>query len=501
MLRRGIGGEPSSLDPGVAADTFSYEVIRDLYEGLAAESADGQIVPGVAASWSVDQTGTEYTFNLRHDAMWSNGRPVRAQDFIVAWQRVIDPKHASPLAEFLRPIAHAAEIISGQLAPGQLGVRAPRDDLLVVQLKQPAPYFLQLLTHTATFPIYSEQAAGAHTKEQWVSNGPYVLTSWVPSGNLHLTKNSRYWDANAVQIHDVEYVPITDENEELLQYRAGQLDVTHTIPSSALPVLRSERPNEMLVAPYLGTVYYSINLHATTYSQNAKLRQALAMAIDRRRLQAAILVFGQTPAYGFVPPGTWNYDQQLWEWSSDSDNDRVAQARALYSAAGYTVRKPLHLRCLISDGSAIKATAIAIAAMWRETLGVDTELISEEYRVFLSSRKDTSRWDVARLSWTADYNDAGNFLEVFRSNSPDNDPGYINPRYDSLLDAAASMPDAIRRKAILEEAERLMLSEYPIIPIYFYSSKRLIKPYVKGAQTNPLNRLYSKDLQIESGRT
>jgi oligopeptide transport system substrate-binding protein len=132
---------------------------------------------------------------------------------------------------------------------------------------------------------------------------------------------------------------------------------------------------------------------------------------------------------------------------------------------------------------------------------VDTELISEEYRVFLSSRKDTSRWDVARLSWTADYNDAGNFLEVFRSNSPDNDPGYINPRYDSLLDAAASMPDAIRRKAILEEAERLMLSEYPIIPIYFYSSKRLIKPYVKGAQTNPLNRLYSKDLQIESGRT
>ena len=496
-LRRGIGGEPSSLDPGGASDTFSYEVIRDLYEGLATESADGQIMPGVASSWSVDQTGTEYTFNLRHDAMWSNGRPVRAQDFIVAWRRVIDPKHASPLADFLRPIAHAAEIIKGQLMPEQLGVRAPRDDLLVVQLQQPAPYFLQLLTHTATFPIFSEEAAAAHTQEQWVSNGPYVLTSWVPSGNLHLTKNSRYWDAHDVRIRNVEYVPISDENSELRQYRAGELDVTHTIPSAALPTLLNERRNEILAAPYLGTVYYAINMHAPAYSQNGKLRQALAMAIDRRKLQSTLLVFGQTPAYALVPPGTWNYDQQLWRWGSASDDDRVAQARALYTAAGYSPENPLHLRCLVSDGSAIKAIAIAIASMWRETLGVETQLVSEEYRVFLNSRKDVSRWDVARLSWTADYNDAGNFLEVFRSNSPNNDPGYTSPQYDSLLDAAASTPEPIQRKEILEKAERLMLSEYPIIPIYFYSSKRLIKPYVNGAKTNPLNRLYSKHLHIE----
>jgi oligopeptide transport system substrate-binding protein len=210
-----------------------------------------------------------------------------------------------------------------------------------------------------------------------------------------------------------------------------------------------------------------------------------------------MLVFGQTPAYAFVPPGTWNYEQQLWQWRSASDTDRVAQARALYAAAGYSPSKPLHLRCLVSDASAIKSIAIAIASMWKENLGVDTELISEEYRVFLNSRKDTSRWDVARLSWTADYNDAANFLDVFRSNSPNNDPGYVNPRYDLLLAAAASTPDAIRRRAALEEAESLMLSEYPIIPIYFYSSKRLIKPYVKGAKTNPLNRLYTKDLYIE----
>ena len=496
-LRRGIGGEPSSLDPGSASDTFSYEVIRDLYEGLATESGDGEILPGVASSWTVDQTGTEYTFNLRHDAMWSNGRPVRAQDFIVAWRRVVDPKQASTLADFLRPIAHAAEIIAGRMSPDQLGVSSPRGDVLVVHLEQPAPYFLQLLAHTATFPIFSEQAASAHSKDQWISNGPYVLASWIPSGNLILEKNPRYWDATHIRIDNVEYVPITDENSELRQYRSGQLDVTHTIPSSALQTLLKERPKEILTAPYLGTVYYSVNMRAAAYAQNHKLRQALAMAIDRRRLQSTILVFGQTPAYSFVPPGTWNYDQQMWQWDSATDDDRIAQARALYSAAGYSPSKPLHIRCLISDGSAIRAIAIAIASMWKETLGIDTELVSEEYRVFLNSRKDTSRWDVARLSWTADYNDAANFLDVLRSNSSNNDSGYLNSNYDSLLDAAAVTPDAARRKATLEDAERLMLSEYPIIPIYFYSSKRLIKPYVKGAKSNPLNRLYTKYLYIE----
>ena len=498
-LRRGIGGEPSSLDPGVASDTFSYQVIRDVYEGLVTESSDGQILPGVASSWSVDQTGTEYTFNLRHDAKWSNNSRVRAQDFVIAWRRVVDPKHASQVADFLRPIANAAEIISGKSPPDQLGVQAVRDDLLLVRLERPAPYFLQLLTLTATFPIFSEQAASAHSSQGWISNGPYVLESWVPSGNVKLTKNRRYWDADNVRIQNVEYVPTTDDNAELRRYRAGELDITQTIPSSALPALRKERPAELLIAPYLATAYYAINMHSRPYSENAKLRQALAMAIDRRRLQSTLLIFGQTPAYGLVPPGAWNYDRQSWQWSTASDEDRIEQARALFSAAGYSVHVPLHLRCLINEGSGIKAVAIGIASMWKETLGIDTELITEEYRVFLDSRKDPSRWDVVRLAWTADYNDAGNFLDAFRGTSPNNDSGYANPQYDSILDAAALAVNASQRKAKLEEAERILLSDYPIIPIYFYSVKRLVKPYVKGAKPNPLNRLYSKNLYIEPG--
>ncbi len=498
LLRRGIDGEPTTLDPGQAVDSFSHEVIRDLYEGLATESADGALQPGVAASWTVSPSGTVYTFQLRHDAKWSNGKSVRAQDFVLAWRRVVDPNRASPVADLLRPIAGAAEIIAGHLSPTQLAAYPVRDDLLVVHLVQPAPYFPQLLTHSATFPVYSEDAANAHNSRDWVSNGPYVLSSWTPGFNLKLTKNLSYWDRANIRIKAVEYIPIADENSAFLQYRAGQLDLTQSVPPSALPLIRKEYPNELLAAPFLGTAYYALNLHSPIFATNIKLRQALAMAIDRQALELTILPFGQASAYGFVPPGTWNYAPQSWQWKALPNAARIKEAKNLYALAGYSTQSPLHMRLLFNSNPVIKQMAIAIASMWRETLGIETELIDEEYRVFLESRRDTSRWDVARLGWTADYNDAGNFLDIFRRNSPNNDASYLNEEFDTLLDRAAATANPSDRRDLLERAEKIMLSDYPVIPIYFYSSKRLIKPYVKGARTNPLNRLYSKHLFIEN---
>jgi ABC-type oligopeptide transport system substrate-binding subunit len=221
------------------------------------------------------------------------------------------------------------------------------------------------------------------------------------------------------------------------------------------------------------------------------------MAIDRKSLEATILPFGQKPAYGFVPPGTWNYKSQSWEWRDLPDAERLREARRLYSLAGFSVNKPLQLRVLFNSNSAIRQVAIAIASMWKEILGVDSELMDEEYRVFLDSRRDTSRWEVARLGWTADYNDAANFLDTLRSNSPNNDSRYASRKYDDLLDRAASSVDPEKRRELLEESEKSMLVDYPIIPIYFFSTKRLIKPYIKGATANPLSRLYSKHIAID----
>jgi oligopeptide transport system substrate-binding protein len=498
FLRRGIGGEPASLDPGDAVDTFSFELLDDLYEGLTAESSDGAIVPGVATSWSVNESGKQYRFELRHDARWSNGDRVRAGDFVTAWRRVLDPKRGSPVADILRPIAGAAAIIAGRAPPNSLGVSAERDDLLVVNLEQPAPYLPQLLTHSATFPVYSEAAAKSHAPHTWVSNGPYVLSRWTTGAGLSLTRNPSYWDLGRVRIANVDYIPVSDDNAELRQYRAGQLDITESVPPAALASIRMERPNELYVAPFLGTAYYALNLQVGQFRKNLNLRKSLAMAIDRKVLLSTILPFGQRPAYGFVPIGTWNYDPQSWEWKDLTDSERVAEARRLYSLAGYSFSTPLRFRLLINSNASIRQVAIAIASMWKQTLGIETELIDEEYRVFLQSRKDSSRWDVARLGWIADYNDAANFLDIFRSRSPNNNARYASEEFEDLVDRAAASADPLYRRSLLEAAEKLMLSDYPIIPIYFYSAKRLIKPYVKGAQTNALNRLYSKHLTIDA---
>jgi oligopeptide transport system substrate-binding protein len=497
VLKRGIGGEPASLDPAEAGDTFSFEVIRDLYEGLTTETADGAVVPGVASSWTVSESGTQYTFQLRPDAKWSNGVRVRAKDFVEAWRRVVDPKRASPVADTLRPVAGAAAIILGRLPPSSLGVTAVRDDLLVVDLDRPAPYFPQLLTHSATFPVYSDETAKSHNPNHWISNGPYVLSNWTPGSILRLHKNLWYWDRSNVRIPNVEYIPIPDENAEFRQYRAGQLDITQSVPSGALDSVRAERPTELFVAPFLATAYYALNMRSSYFATNLNLRQSLALAIDREALEATILPFGQKPAYGFVPPDTWNYDPQSWGWNNLSASERVAEARRLYAIAGYSANKPLHLRILFNSNNSIKQVAIAIASMWKQTLGVESELLDEEYRVFLVSRRDTSRWEAARIGWTADYNDAGNFLDTLRTGSPNNDARYERKEFNDLLDRAASTSDPSNRRHLLQDAERMMLSDYPILPIYFFSSKRLIKPYLKGAKVNPLNRLYSKHLVIE----
>jgi oligopeptide transport system substrate-binding protein len=494
-LNRGLAGEPSSLDPGAAADNFSFQVLQDLYEGLTAESPEGNVLPAAAASWTVNAAGTEYTFHIRSDARWSNGKPVRAGEFVHAWQRVVDPKSGSSVSDDLRLIKNAAAIIAGTLPPSYLGAHAFSDETLIVNLERPAPYLPQLFTHSSTFPTYSETSARSHAAGEWVSNGPYVLSKWLPGTRIELTKNAQYWDQVSVHVPHINYQIAPDQNVQLAQYRAGQLDMTDIVPPSAIPWIRSEHAQELVVAPFLATAYFGLNLSEAPFSSNLPLRKALAMAIDRRRIAAA-QGFGQPPAYGFVPPGTWNYKPQTWDWAGISDSTRIAQAKLLFAQAGFSSAHPLHLRLLINSNTVIKQTAILVASMWKETLDIETEISEEEYRVFLQSRHEKARWDVVRLGWIADFNDATNFLDTFRRSSPNNDTGYDNRAFDALLDKAAATASPQDRRELLEKAEVVMLSDYPIVPLYFFVSKRLVKPYVRGVEPNPLDRLTSKSLSL-----
>ena len=495
QLKRGLSGEPSTLDPAAAADRFSSQVIQDLYEGLTAPGVDGGISPGAAESWTVDAAGLQYTFHLRASGLWSNGKPVRAQDFVAAWRRVVDPRTGSSVAGNLRMIHGATDIIAGRAAPATLGVAAPADDTLVVTLDRPAPYLPEVLSHVAAFPIYAEASARTHLPGEWVSNGPYVLVRWQNGGSIDLKKNPHYWDERSVHIPAVHFQFASDEAAQYAQYRAGELDLTDNVPNTAVPALREAHSTELVIAPYLATAYYALNLSSRPLAAQVALRQALSMAIDRRRLVESF-GFGQPPAYGFVPPGIWNYDQQSYAWKNLADEDRSRQAKQFYAAAGYSVKNPLRLRVLFNSNVVIKRTAVMIAAMWKEELGIDCQLIEEEYRSFLVSRKDKSAWDVARLAWVADFNDASNFLETLRSNATNNDESYANPAFDKILDQADSSVDPALRKHYLESAERLMLDDYPIIPLYHNVSKRLVKPYVSGVAPSPTDRVPSKSLSL-----
>jgi oligopeptide transport system substrate-binding protein len=498
QLRRGLGGEPATLDPMAAADTFSTEVLRDLYQGLTREAPDGSVVPGVAESWTTDPSGKNYTFSLRPTARWSNGQPVLAGQFVSAWRRVVDPKNGSPVADELRLVAGATEIIRGGASPDTLGISAPDDHTLKVQLTKPASYFPQALAQPGTYPIFSVEAVRSHTPDAVVSNGPYSLRQWLPGSSIELRRNLFYWDRNSVRIGEVLYRFQSDENAQYASFRAGQLDLTDTVPAQLVPTLRRSGTKELILSPILTTAYYGLNLKDPPFSNSPKLRQALSMSIDRHRL-VEILGSALREAYGFVPPGTWNYTPQEFPWKNLGDIERVAVARRLYTEAGYSEQHPLHLRLLYNANTSIKRIAVIVAAMWKETLGINVELIEEEYRVFLQSRHDPSKWDVVRLAWAADYDDAGNFLEIFRSNAATNDEGYSNPVLDALLDRAAESADPNGRREFLETAEKQVLQDQPIIPLTYMVARRLVRPYVLGVKPNLLNHLNSEWLTLRPG--
>jgi oligopeptide transport system substrate-binding protein len=311
---------------------------------------------------------------------------------------------------------------------------------------------------------------------------------------MTLTRNPAYWDRGKVAAARVDYRFSSDEAAQFAQYRAGQLDMTDVVPANALPELRKSRPGELVITPYLGTAYLGLNLSAGAPTAKVKFRQALSMAIDRRRIVLA-LGFGQEPAFGFLPPRVWHYTPQVVAWRSLADDARIMAAKRLFAEAGLPAG-PVRLRLLYNSNTNIKMVALLVAAMWKETLGIETELSAEEYRVFLETRHDRSRWDVIRLAWNADFNDASSFLDIFRSNSINNDMGFRSEAFDALVDRAANTADPDARESALENAERVVLDQYPVLPLFHMVSRRLVKPYVSGVHPGRLNRVPSKSITL-----
>jgi oligopeptide transport system substrate-binding protein len=500
ILRKGNGAEPATLDPHKAEAVPDHNILRDLLEGLVTDGPKGELLPGAAESWEVTEDGIHYTFHMRKGAKWSNGEPVTAADFVYSLRRVVDPQTGSKYTFIVYPIKNAEEIAGGKAAPDTLGVEAPDPATLKVTLKSSTPYFLGLLAHGAASPVNKgavEKYGAQFTRPgNLVSNGAYVLKEWTPQSQIVLAKNPAYWDSANVKITEVVYYPTEDSGTDFKRYRAGEVDMTNEVPNEQLASIKQNFPNELKIGPYLGTYYYGFNMEQPPFKGNEKLRKALSLAIDRQLLVERVTQAGELPAFGWVPPGVADYHPQTPDYAKLSQAERNKMAKQLYAEAGYSEAKPLSVEIRYNTSDNHKRIAIAIASMWKEALGVNATLVNEEFKVFLENRKQKKVTQVFRAGWIGDYDDANTFAELLLSDAGLNDFGFNNAKYDALVKQAALTQDLPKRAGMLEEAERIMLDEQPMAPIYFYVVKRLVKPYVLNYEPTILNRNPTRWLAI-----
>ena len=504
VLHRGNGSEPQTLDPHLAEDVPSANILRDLFEGLTSEAPDGRIVPGVAERWNISRDGLTYTFYLRRDARWSNGDPLLAEDFVWSLRRSADPATASTLANILLPIAQADAVLAGTAPPEALGVSALDERILQIRLAAPTPYLLSLLTHSSTYPVHRASVERFGDKYprpgNLVSNGAFVLADWVVRSKVTLQRNREYWNDQATLLEQVIYYPFEDQSTALKQFRAGRLQWTHEVPNNQFQWLREHYAKELVISPWMGSYFLGFNLLREPFIASPQLREALVLAVDRTLLTEKVTQFGEQPSFTLVPPGIGEYVSPLPEYASWTQEERNLAAQALYAAAGYSDANPLRIEIRYNTSENHKKIALALASMWKQVLGVETTLVNEEWKVFLQNRQQKLVTQVFRANWISDYNDPFSFLEMFRTGHGQNDYGYSNSLYDSLLAEIAAERIPARRRRLMQEAERVLLEELPIIPIYTYVTKRLVDPHLRGWESNVMDHHYSKNMYLLRSR-
>jgi len=344
-------------------------------------------------------------------------------------------------------------------------------------------------------PVAAPRHRGPDGQSSVPTNGPYRLVKRRHGDHIELERNPHYHAARTVSIDRIVYRPVTDLATELNLYRSGDLDLTSEVPNTQIESLRREHPAELRLAPYLSTYAYAVNLARLP---DAGTRKALAMAVDRDRITRQITGAGERPAFGWVPDGIPEYAPARFEWQDLPYPETATRARELWQTARAAGKAPTKIK-LCTDASANHhRTAVALADLWRTALGVETEIVELEWNVYLGTRHNPGDCDLVRLGWSADFVDPEAFVDVFESGSPQNSLGYSSAAYDGLLAKSRAEADGAKRMALLARAEQQLLSDVPVIPVFFRASKRLVKPYVAGYQANPLGHLETRDLRLNS---
>ncbi|OTA15143.1 periplasmic murein peptide-binding protein precursor [Xenorhabdus vietnamensis] len=503
VLVRNNGSEPQSLDPHKIEGVPESNVARDLFETLVINGPNGEILPGVSESWEHNQDFKVWTFHLRKDAKWSNGDPVTAQDFVYSWRRVTDPNTASPYASFLQyaHILNVDDIIRGKQKPETLGIKALDDHKLQLTLSEAVPYLVRLFVHPTTSPVHRatiEKYGERWTQPQnFVGNGAYKLKSWVINERMVFERSPTYWDNKNTVINQVTFLPISSEVTDVNRYRAGEIDMTHTnLPVELYQKLKKEIPEQLRANPYLCTYYYEINNEKPPFN-DPRVRTALKLGMDRDIMTNKVKNQGDSPAYGFTPPFIADFKDEKPDWYSKlNQQQRNEEAKKLLAESGFTKDNPLKIKLLYNTSDLHKKLAIAAASLWKKNIGVEVSLENQEWKTFLDSRHQ-GNYDVSRAGWCADYNEASTFLNSMLSNSSNNTVHYKSKEFDALVKQSLQAKTDEERAEIYAKANAQLDKDSAIVPLFYYASNRLVKPYVGGyTGKNPLENLHTKDLYI-----
>ena len=501
----GIGAEVPTLDLQKGQDNVSARIGFDLYEGLATENEKGDIVPGVAEKWDISKDGLTYTFYIRPNAKFSDGSTITAEDAVFSVQRLVDPKNASPYAELISMVKNAQNITTGKTKPEELGVKALNPTTVQFTLTKSTPYFLKLVAFAnlaivkkANVEKYGDQFT---QPGNLVSSGAYKLKHWKIGDKITNERNTNYWNNNKTVVDTVNYFPISDVNTELQMFQTGQLDFTYDIPTDKFQDLKKNLGKQLFAKPFLSMYFIDFNNSIAPFKDNPKLRQALAMAIDKKILAEKVTGRGEVPSYDIVPFGVAGYKQQNYSWEKLTAAQRLAEAQRLFKEAGYSKENPLTISFSYNTNALHKKVAIAISSMWEQNLGVKLSLINQEWKVFLTERNN-AKFVTARDGWQADYNDPSTFLDLFLSTNPQNNPKYKNPKYDEFIKKASFEHNPEKRAQILQQASLIMMNDYPVIPLYTYVTTHLVKNHLGGhTGSNPLDHQYTKNFYIIDNQT
>jgi oligopeptide transport system substrate-binding protein len=489
-FRRGVGANPDSVDPHKAQGTWENDVIGDMFIGLFTENAKSQPIPGIAESWKVSDDQLTWTFKLRQ-TNWSDGTPLTAKDFEYSLRRLLDPATLGAVyASVQYPIKNAQAVNGGELPLDQVGVKALDDYTLEVKLEYPAPYLPGLLKHYTAFPVPKhviEQHGDQWTRpENIVVNGAFKLAEWRSGNFLRLVKNESFEDAANVCFNEVIFYTQPDHDAMVRRAQAGEIDMNNSFPTGQLEQVEKKLPGWPRVAPMMATTYLAANTTEAPFD-DARVRKALALAIDREHITGNILKGGEIPAYSFVPESINGYPETgRFTWAGEPLEMRRADAKALLEQAGYGPDNPLTFEYIYRSTGNNPRIAPVLQENWTRIADWVRPEIRQVETKDLYKQMQQKDFTLSDAGWVADYNDAYNFLYLLDSRTgPMNYGGYSNPAYDKLIDASNTELDPAKRAELLRQAEQTMLDDTGVIPVLVRVTQDIVSPTITGYEDNP----------------